>query len=51
MPFVRVTPKRVLLTATGVAGAVLYVWVAAVRAVPAIRSRKAARRASREQPL
>jgi hypothetical protein len=33
-------PKRLLALLGGVVGAVLYVWVAAVRAVPAVQRRK-----------
>ena len=37
-------PKRLLALIAGVFGFALYVWVAAVRAVPAVRDRKAAQR-------
>ena len=37
-------PKRLLALIGGVVGGLLYVWVAAVRAVPAVRERKAAQR-------
>jgi hypothetical protein len=37
--------KRIALAISAVLGAVIYVWFAAVRAVPLIRRRKAARRA------
>jgi hypothetical protein len=40
-------PKRLLAIASSVLVAVLYVWVAAVRAVPAVKARKAALRAKR----
>jgi hypothetical protein len=41
-------PKRLLMTIGGLLGFVIYVWIAAVRAVPAVRERKtAARRAWR----
>jgi len=41
--------RRILkLAAAGLAGA-LYVWVAAVRATPAVKRRKAARRAGRSK--
>jgi hypothetical protein len=33
-------PKRLLALIGGVLGFVLYVWIAAVRAVPAVRERK-----------
>jgi hypothetical protein len=33
-------PKRLLALIGGVLGAVAYVWIAAVRAVPAVRERK-----------
>jgi hypothetical protein len=43
-------PKRLLAMIGGVLGFVVYVWIAAVRAVPAVRARKtAARRAWRER--
>lgn len=41
--------KRALLVVAGVLASVLYVWFAAVRAVPEVRRRKAARRAARRQ--
>jgi hypothetical protein len=45
-----VDPKRLLTVIAGVLGAALYVWVAAVRAVPGVRERKTtARRAWRER--
>jgi hypothetical protein len=41
-------PRRLLGTIGGILGAVVYVWFAAVRAVPGVRERKtAARRAWR----
>jgi hypothetical protein len=43
-------PKRLLALLGGVLGSVLYVWVAAVRAVPAVQRRKTEwRRAWRER--
>ena len=42
------TVKRIALAIGAVIGAVLYVWFAAVRAVPLVKRRKAARRAERE---
>ena len=39
------TIKRIALAGGAVLGAVLYVWFAAVRAVPLIKRRKALRRA------
>jgi hypothetical protein len=39
--------KRVFIAASTVVGALVYVWVAAVRAVPAVRARKRAARADR----
>lgn len=44
---VRVTPTRILGTLAALVGAVAYVWVTAVRAVPQIRRRKAELRAAR----
>ena len=41
------TPKRILLALLALLSAVVYVWVAAVRAVPEVRRRKAAARRSR----
>jgi hypothetical protein len=38
------SPKRILLALLAVVSGLLYVWVAAVRAVPAVRRRKAAAR-------
>lgn len=35
-------PKRLLALIAGTIGAFLYVWIAAVRAVPAVRERKTA---------
>ena len=37
-------PKRLLQLLAGLVGAALYVWFAAVRAVPRVEERKAARR-------
>ena len=37
-------PRRLLTLLAALVGAVLYVWVAAVRAVPGVRERKAAAR-------
>jgi hypothetical protein len=43
-------PRRLLTILAALTGAVLYVWVAAVRAVPGVRERKeAARRRWRER--
>ncbi len=43
-------PKRLLALVAGAIGAFLYVWIAAVRAVPAVRERKTVwRRAWRER--
>ena len=42
--FVVLHPKRLLTLIAGVVGAFLYVWIAAVRSVPAVRERKTARR-------
>lgn len=39
--------KRVLLAVTALLAFAVYVWVAAVRAVPGVRQRKAAARAAR----
>ena len=41
------TIRRIVLALTAVLAALGYVWVAAVRAVPGVRSRKAAARARR----
>jgi hypothetical protein len=41
------TVRRIALAAGGVLAALLYVWFAAVRAVPLVRRRKALRRAQR----
>ena len=38
------TPKRILLAFLAVISGLLYVWVAAVRAVPGVRRRKEAAR-------
>jgi hypothetical protein len=37
-------PKRLLALIAGMLGAVLYVWIAAVRAVPAVQKRKTEQR-------
>jgi len=42
-------PKHLLALVGGLMGAVLYVWYAAVRAVPSVRKRKAATRAGRKR--
>ena len=42
------TLKRISLAVGVLLGAALYVWFAAVRAVPLVKRRKAARRAARE---
>jgi hypothetical protein len=42
------TPKRILLALAAVISALLYVWVAAVRAVPDVRRRKAEARSRRQ---
>ena len=48
--FVLLHPKRLLALVAGVVGAFLYVWIAAVRAVPGVTERKTAwRRAWRER--
>jgi hypothetical protein len=48
--FLALHPKRLLTLIAGVLGAALYVWIAAVRAVPSVRERKmAVRRAWRER--
>ena len=39
--------KRIALAVTGLLAALGYVWIAAVRAVPGVRRRKAAARARR----
>jgi hypothetical protein len=39
-------PRRILATLGGILAAFLYVWFAAVRAVPEVRRRKAAARAA-----
>jgi hypothetical protein len=41
------TLKRIVLGAAALVAAALYVWVAAVRAVPGVRRRKAEARAAR----
>jgi hypothetical protein len=40
-------PRRILAALAGFLGAVLYVWYAAVRAVPNVKARKAALRRER----
>ena len=40
------TIKRIALAISAVFGVLIYIWFAAVRAVPLIRRRKAARRSS-----
>jgi len=42
------TVRRIALAVAAVFGVVLYVWFAAVRAVPAVKRRKADRRAQRD---
>jgi len=42
------TVRRIALAIAAVLGLVLYVWFAAVRAVPTVKRRKAARRAQRD---
>jgi hypothetical protein len=37
-------PKRLLAVLGGLVGTALYVWIAAVRAIPGVRERKTARR-------
>ena len=44
--FLALNPKRLLQLIAGVAGGALYVWFAAVRAVPGVQERKAATRDS-----
>jgi hypothetical protein len=45
--FLVTNPKRVLAIIVSAIGAFLYVWFAAVRAVPGVKRRKAAFRAAR----
>jgi hypothetical protein len=45
------TVRRVVLALAAVLAAIGYVWVAAVRAVPGVRTRKAAARARRRAGL
>lgn len=40
--FVALHPKRLLALVAGIVGVFFYVWVAAVRAVPAVKERKTA---------
>jgi hypothetical protein len=48
--FLALHPRRLLAVLGGAVGLMLYVWVAAVRAVPGVRERKAEfRRAWRER--
>ncbi len=42
------TPKRILLALAAVISGLVYVWVAAVRAVPGVRRRKAEARRRRQ---
>jgi len=42
--YLALNPKRLLQLIAGLVGTVLYVWFAAVRAVPGVEERKAARR-------
>jgi hypothetical protein len=42
--FVVLHPRRLLALIAGLVGAFLYVWIAAVRAVPAVHRRKTAQR-------
>ncbi|HEY4621427.1 MAG TPA: hypothetical protein VIG93_06960 [Gaiellaceae bacterium] len=42
--FFALHPKRLLAVIGGLLGSALYVWIAAVRAVPGVRERKAAAR-------
>jgi hypothetical protein len=44
--YLALNPKRLLQLIAGLAGAALYVWFAAVRAVPGVQKRKAATRES-----
>jgi hypothetical protein len=41
--------KRLALLVAAALGGLVYVWIAAVRAVPAVRARKAERRAARRR--
>lgn len=47
--FLLTNPKRVLAIGVATIGTLLYVWFAAVRAVPGVKGRKAALRAMRER--
>jgi hypothetical protein len=40
-------PRRILALVAGTVGALLYVWFAAVKAVPDVKARKAAKRRAR----
>jgi hypothetical protein len=42
--YLALNPKRLLQLTAGLVGGALYVWFAAVRAVPGVEGRKAARR-------
>jgi hypothetical protein len=42
--YLALNPKRLFQLIAGLVGAALYVWFAAVRAVPGVEERKAARR-------
>ena len=42
--FFALHPKRLLALIGGLFGGLVYVWIAAVRAVPAVRARKTAKR-------
>ena len=42
--YLALNPKRLLTSIAGILGAAVYIWVAAVRAVPRVQSRKAAAR-------
>jgi hypothetical protein len=44
--FLLLHPKRLLTFFAALFGFIAYVWIAAVRAVPAVRRRKAAKRAA-----
>ena len=43
------TLKRIALAVAALLGAVVYIWIAAVRAVPDVRRRKGAARAARRR--
>jgi len=42
--YLALNPKRLLALFAGIVGATVYVWVAAVRAVPRVQARKASAR-------